>query len=36
MDLQEVFGMKVDLVTEGPHLGGLNDRIRDEGVVLVG
>ncbi|MHB1261275.1 MAG: nucleotidyltransferase family protein [Thermoplasmatota archaeon] len=36
MDLQEVFGMKVDLVTEGPHLGRLNDRIRDEGVVLVG
>lgn len=36
MDLQDVFGMKVDLVTEGPHLGRLNDRIRDEGVVLVG
>ncbi|HJQ93322.1 MAG TPA: nucleotidyltransferase family protein [Candidatus Thermoplasmatota archaeon] len=36
MDLQDVFGMRVDLVTEGPHLGRLNDRIRDEGVVLVG
>jgi uncharacterized protein len=36
MDLQEVFGMKVDVVTEGPHLGRLNARIEAEGVVLVG
>ncbi|HUR25768.1 MAG TPA: nucleotidyltransferase domain-containing protein [Candidatus Thermoplasmatota archaeon] len=36
VDLQEEFGMSVDLVTEGPHLGRLNDRIKHEGVVLVG
>lgn len=37
LDLQEVFGMEVDVVEEGPHLGQrFNDRIRDEGVVLVG
>jgi predicted nucleotidyltransferase len=36
LDLEKVFAMKVDLVEEGPHLGRLNARIRDEGVVLVG
>lgn len=36
VDLQDVFGMKVDLVTEGPHLGRLNERIREDGVVLFG
>jgi uncharacterized protein len=35
-DLEEVFGLKVDVVTPGPHLGRLGERIAREGVVLVG
>lgn len=36
LDLEKVFGMKVDVVEDGPHLGRMADRIRNEGVVLVG
>jgi uncharacterized protein len=35
-DLEDVFAMKVDVVTEGPHLGRMGERIRREGVVLLG
>ncbi|MEA3136244.1 MAG: uncharacterized protein QOC71_525 [Thermoplasmata archaeon] len=34
-DLEEVFGLKVDVVTPGPHLGRLGEQIAREGVVLV-
>jgi len=36
VELQEAFGLKVDVVEEGPHLGRLNRQILEEGVVLVG
>lgn len=35
-DLEAVFGLKVDVVTPGPHLGRLGERIARDGVDLVG
>lgn len=35
-DLEDLLAMKVDVVTEGPHLGRLGERIRRDGVVLLG